>query len=61
MGIIAAIIRNTSPVIFTNYNGPGVKKEEYGKVSIMRRGKRLNNRLRYTYIRPEKVKDKPYI
>lgn len=31
VGVIAATIGNASPVIFTNYNGPGAKKEECGK------------------------------
>ncbi len=61
VGIVAATIGNASPVIFTNYNGPGAKKEECGKVSVVRRGKRLNNRLGYTHIRPEKVEDEPCI
>jgi len=31
VGVIAATIGNASPVIFTNYNGPGARKEECGK------------------------------
>ena len=31
VGVIAATIGNASPVIFTNYNGPGASKEECGK------------------------------
>ena len=31
VGVIAATIHNASPVIFTNYNGSGARKEECGK------------------------------
>ena len=31
VGVVAATIGNASPVIFTNYNGPGARKEECGK------------------------------
>jgi len=31
VGVIAATIGNASPVIFTNYNGPGARKEECGE------------------------------
>ena len=31
VGVIAAIINNASPVIFTNYNGPDIGKNECGK------------------------------
>jgi len=54
VGVIAATIGNASPVIFTNYNGPGARKEECGKGEVLRSGaKRLNRRLRYTHIRVE--------
>ncbi len=31
VGVVAATIGNASPVIFTNYNGPGARKDECGK------------------------------
>ena len=31
VGVIAATIGNASPVLFTNYNGPGARKEECGE------------------------------
>lgn len=61
VGVVAATIGNASPVIFTNYNRPGARKEECGKVSVVRRGKRLNNRSGYAHVRPERFEDEPCI
>ncbi len=61
VGVVAATISNASPVIFTNYNGPDARKEECGKVSVVRKGKRLNNRSGYMHVRPERFEDEPCI
>jgi len=46
VGIIAATIGNASPVIFTNYNGPGAKKEECGKVECCARRQKTEQKIR---------------
>ncbi len=61
VGVVAATIGNASPVIFTNYNGPGARKDECGKVSVVLGEKRLNDRSGYTHVRPERFEDEPCI
>lgn len=61
VGVIAATIGNASPVIFTNYNGPGARKEECGKGECCAWRQGLNDRLGYMHIRPENVGDEPCI
>ncbi len=46
VGTIAATIGNASPMIFTNYNGPGAKKEECGKVECSVRRQKTEQKIR---------------
>ena len=61
VGVIAATIDNASPVIFTNYNGPGARKEECGQCQCYTSGLWANPKLGYTHIRPEKLEHEPCI
>ena len=61
VGVIASTIGNASPVIFTNYNRPGARKEDCGKCGYYALGLWANRKIGCTHICPEKIEDEPCI